>query len=174
MATSATRPPVNRPRDVPPDLEGLEWLAWLMDRAFKVPGTPFRVGIDAILGLLPVGGDFLTGLVQVGIVLVALHRYKVPRAIAARMAANVLLDTTLGALPLVGDAFDAVFKANTRNVRLLEQVHEQRQQGLRVATAGSWLFLATLGLGLLGVLILVFIGFATVVVWAIHRLQGNP
>src|SRR5689334_4620196 len=70
----------------------LERLAWLMDRAFHIPGTRIRIGLDALLGLLPVGGDVLTGLVQAALVLVALRHYKVPKIVAARMAANVLID----------------------------------------------------------------------------------
>ena len=100
------KPEVEPAPRVAPGLEGLDRLAWLMDRAFRIPGTPIRVGLDALLGLLPVGGDFLTGVVQVGIVLVAMVHYKVPRAVAARMAANVVLDTLVGAIPFVGDAFD--------------------------------------------------------------------
>src|SRR5437588_3507549 len=99
------KPIIEGPDYVPPGLEGLERLAWLMDRAIRIPGTPIRVGLDALLGLLPVGGDVLTGIIQVGIVLFAIAHYKVPRAIAARMAANVLLDTTVGAIPILGDAF---------------------------------------------------------------------
>ena len=91
-----------------------------MDRAFHIPGTRITVGLDALLGLLPIGGDVLTGLVQSALVLVALSHYKVPRTVAARMMANVLIDTAVGAIPLVGDLFDVGFKANTRNVRLLE------------------------------------------------------
>ena len=81
----------------------LELLAWLMDRAFHIPGTKVRVGLDAILGLLPVGGDLLTGVVQVGLVLAALRHYKVPKLVAARMAGNVLIDIAVGAIPLLGD-----------------------------------------------------------------------
>src|SRR3954453_15654233 len=94
---------IEKIENVPPGLEGLEKLAWLMDQAFKIPGTPIRVGLDAIIGLLPFGGDFVTGLIQAGIVVVAMTRFKVPRPIAARMAANVLLDVVVGSIPLVGD-----------------------------------------------------------------------
>jgi hypothetical protein len=159
------KPIIEPPDYVPPGLEGLERLAWIMDRAIRVPGTPIRVGLDAILGLLPIGGDALTGIVQVGIVLVALFHYKVPRAIAARMAVNVLIDTAVGAIPFLGDAFDVVFKANTRNVRLLTQVEQQRQSHQRVSTAPSVLFLAGLVAAMLGLLTLVVVGFVTVVVW---------
>src|SRR3954465_14073654 len=83
----------------------LERLAWLMDRAFHIPGTRISVGLDALLGLLPVGGDVLTGLVQARVVLVPLSHYKVPRTVAARMMANVLIDTAVGAIPILGDLF---------------------------------------------------------------------
>src|SRR4051794_15532035 len=103
MVSTPLRPEVIRdPRTAGPS-PALEQLAWLMDRAIPIPGTPFRVGLDAILGLVPVGGDFLTGLVQAGIVLVALFHYRVPKAVAARMAANVLLDVGVGAIPILGD-----------------------------------------------------------------------
>jgi hypothetical protein len=151
-------------------LEGLERLAWVMDHAFRIPGTTFRVGVDALIGLLPVGGDFLAGVVQVGIVLVALFYFRVPRAVAARMATNVLLDTTIGAIPLVGDAFDAVFKANTRNLRLLTEVEDQRRRDQPVETTGSLLYVAAIAAGMLGVLALVLIGFVAVVAWVAHRL----
>ena len=143
-------------------LQGLERLAWVMDRAFAIPGTNIRVGLDAFLGLLPVGGDFLTGLVQTGLVLVALKSYRVPKPVAARMAANVLLDIGLGSIPFVGDAFDAVFKANTRNLKLLAEVHERQKLGRPMPAAPSILFLVGIGAVLLLALALVFAGMVTV------------
>ncbi len=99
----------------------LERVAWLMDRAITVPGTNISVGLDALLGLVPLGGDLFTGLIQTGLVLVALYHYRVPRLVAARMMGNVLLDIALGSIPLFGDLFDVAFKANTRNLRLLDR-----------------------------------------------------
>jgi hypothetical protein len=160
-------PPSDRPRAA--DLKGLEQLAWLMDRAFGIPGTSIRVGLDAILGLLPVGGDFLTGLVQVGIVLFAIFHYRVPRAVAARMALNVLLDVAIGAIPLVGDAFDVFFKANTKNIQLLSRVEEQRRQNVQVSSRSSIAFLIAIAAVLLLVLGLVLVGFVTVVRWLLQR-----
>lgn len=158
--------PIIEPRtDVPPGMEGLDKLAWLMDRAFKVPGTPIRVGLDAILGLLPVGGDVLTGIIQAGIVLVAVTHYKVPKAIAARMAANVLLDIAVGSIPLVGDAFDVAFKANTRNLQLLTQVQRQRVQHQAVGTASSIWYIAAIAAVMFGALALVVVGFVAVIAW---------
>jgi hypothetical protein len=165
----ATVDPDQRP---PAEFRGLEQLAWLMDRAIEIPGTRIRIGLDALLGLLPVGGDFVTGLVQAGIVLVALFHYRVPRAVAARMVANVLLDTTIGAIPFVGDAFDVFFKANTRNVQLLRQVQDDRGRNRDVATWTSIAFLALLALALLSMFALLLIGFLTVVAWVFRRQSG--
>jgi hypothetical protein len=160
---------------------GLEWVAWLMDRAVRVPGTRFRIGLDAILGLLPVGGDVLTGLVQTGLVLVALAHYRVPKAVAARMAANVLLDILVGAIPLLGDLFDIAFKANTRNLQLLERYRESRGDveiipappslsARRVAkpAATPLRYLLPIALVLIVALGLMLIGFITLVRWLIR------
>ena len=172
MSATRFRPTVieEPPRPPHPSTRGLELLAWLMDRAIRVPGTKITVGLDALLGLLPVGGDFLTGLIQVGIVLVALYKYRVPRAVAARMAANVLLDTVLGALPILGDAFDVFFKANTRNLKLLNQVQEKRRLNQPVSSTPSILYLAGLTALMLLVLGLILVGFITIVVWVVRHI----
>jgi hypothetical protein len=134
----------------------LEKLAWLMDRAIPIPGTHLRVGLDAVLGLFPFGGDFLAGLVQVALVLVAVHHYRVPKAVAARMAANVLIDVVGGSIPVLGDVFDAVFKANTRNVALLGQVRDRRSLGEPIPVAQSAWYLVGLGVGLVAAFIALF------------------
>jgi hypothetical protein len=157
----------------------LERVAWLMDRAFYIPGTRIHIGLDAILGLLPIGGDVLTGLVQAGLVLVAFRYYKVPKIVAARMAANVLIDVAVGAIPLLGDLFDIGFKANTRNVQLLEAYRHPGatpagRRGLDASPIAfrpigmPWRFILPIAVILLIVLTLVLIGFITVVRWLFH------
>jgi hypothetical protein len=142
----------------------LERIAWLMDRALTIPGTKISVGLDALLGLLPVGGDVLTGFVQAGLVLVALRHYRVPKSVAARMMANVLLDIAVGSIPLVGDLFDVGFKANTRNVRLLEPYGHPST--IEVRSRGTpWRYVVPIAAALLIALALVLIGFITVVRW---------
>jgi hypothetical protein len=136
-----------------------------MDRAITIPGTRITIGLDALLGLLPVGGDFLTGLVQTGIFLAALYHYRVPRAVAARMAANVLIDIAIGSIPLVGDVFDVFFKANTQNLKLLHQVQNRRSSQQEVTTWRSIVYLGFLLLVLLALLVLVLVGFVTVLAW---------
>jgi len=128
----------------------LEQVAWLMDRAFKIPGTNISVGLDALFGLFPVGGDILTGFVQIGVVLLALAHYRVPRAVAARMMANVLLDIGVGAVPVVGDVFDVFFKANTRNLQLLNEVQKHHEKGEVIPSSPSIWYLV----GIAAILIL--------------------
>jgi hypothetical protein len=149
----------------------LERLAWLMDRAFVIPGTNLRVGLDAILGLIPGAGDLVTGLIQSALVLIAVRHYRVPRVVAARMAANVLIDTALGSIPLVGDAFDAVFKANTRNLALLQEVRQRQSLGEPVPSAPSIRYLLGIAAILFLMLGLVFVGLVTVIVWIVKAVS---
>jgi hypothetical protein len=155
----------------------LDRIAWLMDRAFTIPGTRISVGLDALLGLLPIGGDVATGLVQVAVVLVALRHYHVPKTVAARMMANVLLDVAVGSIPLLGDLFDMGFKANTRNVKMLEPYGHQTTIDIDPTTISAgrlfahkppgtpWRLIIPIAAVLLTALALVMIGFITVVRW---------
>ncbi len=147
----------------------LEQLAWLMDRVIPIPGTKFRVGLDAIIGLLPGGGDFLAGLVQTGLVLTAVKHYHVPKVVAARMAANVLLDVVGGSIPFLGDIWDAHFKANTRNIALLHQVRDLRKQGGPVPTAASGWYLAGIAAVLIGALLAMFVGLVALAAYIWKR-----
>jgi Domain of unknown function (DUF4112) len=101
-------------------LRRIRHLAWFLDAAVRVPGTRFRLGASALVGLFPVAGSVVLGLVSLSIVWQA-GRIGVPRILLARMIANVALETLVDTVPLAGDAFDAVFKANMRNVALVER-----------------------------------------------------
>ncbi len=98
----------------------LELLAHWMDSAFHIPGIGLRFGLDAIIGLIPGLGDTLTSLASLYI-LNAGRRYGVPRVTMLRMAANIAVDYLVGMIPLAGDAFDVVWKANQKNVALLRR-----------------------------------------------------
>lgn len=106
--------------DVAVALQRIKALAQFMDTAYRIPGTNFRFGWDAILGLIPGVGDVATGIVSASIVGYAV-RLGVRKRTLARMLANMGVDMTVGAVPLLGDIFDAKFKANLRNVALLER-----------------------------------------------------
>jgi hypothetical protein len=103
-----------------PGLARVERLSTLLDSAFRIPGTSRRVGIDPIVGLVPVLGDG-TGLVLSLYVVLEAWLAGVRRRTLVRMLANVAVDAAVGAVPLVGDLFDAVWKANERNVALFRR-----------------------------------------------------
>lgn len=98
-------------------IERMQVVADLLDASFRVPGTDFRFGIDPVIGLLPGVGDTLTAGLSLYIVVEA-ARLGVPAWTLARMLGNIAIDAVVGAVPLVGDLFDARFKANRRNVAL--------------------------------------------------------
>ena len=99
----------------------LRQLVWWMDSAFRVPGTEVRVGLDPILGfLLPGLGDVLGSLPALLLVSLAM-RQGVPTVVVFRMLLNIALDSLVGAVPFLGDAFDGMFRANQKNLELLER-----------------------------------------------------
>lgn len=99
--------------------ERLNFLAWLLDSSIPVPGTRFTIGLDALIGLVPVLGD-LIGVALSSFIVAQANRLGAPRALLTRMAFNVAVEGIVGVVPLLGDLFDAGWKANQKNVRLLE------------------------------------------------------
>ena len=98
----------------------LEALAKLLDVAFVMPGTNVRYGIDALIGLVPVIGDIVTTAIALWIVREA-RALGAPWHLTTRMLGNVAIDGVVGIAPLVGDAFDVMFKANIRNMKMLRK-----------------------------------------------------
>lgn len=98
----------------------LEALAKLMDGAFLLPATNIRLGLDAVIGLIPVAGDVISGLIS-GYLIWEARQLGAPKWLIARMVANTLLDTVVGAVPVLGDAFDVAFRANMKNMALLRR-----------------------------------------------------
>jgi hypothetical protein len=107
-------------------------LAQLLDAAFRIPGTQVRVGLDPILGLLPGIGDALGGVASLYMIWVA-WQLGAPGSILARMVLNVAIDSAVGAVPVLGDAFDAGFRSNLRNVRLVEGWLERPREARRAS-----------------------------------------
>jgi hypothetical protein len=101
-------------------LRRMEGLAWFLDDAVPIPGTSRRIGADVFMGLVPGVGSLVAGLVQTYVVIEAM-RLGVPGRVLAKMIGNVVLDTTVGTVPIVGSVFDFFFKATRRNVRLLSE-----------------------------------------------------
>jgi hypothetical protein len=113
-----------RPYDIRPQdrraVADLEHLARLLDSQWQIPGTGIRVGIDAIASLVPGLGDVATGLVSVYIVMRA-AKLGVPKRVMARMIGNIIFDTVVGSVPVLGSIFDVFYRANNRNMRLLRR-----------------------------------------------------
>jgi hypothetical protein len=116
-------------------LQGLRKLAALLDSAFIVPGTSYRIGLDPIFGLIPGLGDLVSPLFTVGI-LVQGWQIGIPKVVQLRMIFNVAIDSLVGAVPIVGDLFDFAWKSNDMNMTLLERhAYEEHRP-----SAGDWAF----------------------------------
>jgi Domain of unknown function (DUF4112) len=105
----------------------IDALATLLDTALVVPGTGVRFGLDALIGLVPGIGDLISTALSLFIVHEAFH-LGAPGHVIARMLGNVALDGAFGAVPLVGDAFDVLWRANRRNMRLLREWLEREER----------------------------------------------
>jgi hypothetical protein len=128
--------------------EGLENLSHYLDGLFRIPGTGWRFGLDALIGLVPNVGDTLTSFASFYI-LVAGVRYGVPKITLLRMAFNIGLDYLVGTIPFIGDAFDFVWKANKQNMELIRA----RATGKDVATTSDYIFVFAIIGGLILILI---------------------
>ena len=116
-------------------MAGLRRMAELLDNAFQVPGTSYRIGLDPIIGLVPGIGDLVSPLFTIGMLLHA-RELGVPRVVQARMLINVAIDTIVGIVPVFGDLFDFAWKSNEKNLALLE-LHAREE---RDASRGDWAF----------------------------------
>jgi hypothetical protein len=129
--------------------KGLEDLSRYLDGLFRIPGTGWRFGLDAIIGLIPNVGDTLTSLASFYILFAGV-RYGVPKITLLRMAFNIGLDYLVGSIPFVGDAFDFFWKANQQNMDLIRS----RATGKGEGKTSDYIFI----FGLIGLLVLILIG----------------
>ncbi len=166
---------MNRRRSPPPKkadanasykaLARLRKLAWLLDSSIRLPGG-FRVGLEAVIGLIPFLGDAV-GVIFSAWIVIRAAGLGVPRSLLMRMVLNVAIEGIVGLIPVLGDVFDAAWKANQRNVELLERYIHQPGN---VARSSRWFVgLSFLGLGIL--LILPLAAAALFVKWALPRLS---
>lgn len=132
-------------------LRRLNALGHFLDNSIRIPGVGYRVGYDAVIGLIPGVGDLIGFALSIYIVLAA-TRYRLPASTVLRMVLNVGLETLLGTVPLVGDLFDATYKSNARNLDLLRAHLAARTQG--GAPPSNLRFYAGLFLALAGILAL--------------------
>src|SRR5882672_8900845 len=118
-------------------------LAWLLDSSIPIPGTRFTVGIDALIGLFPVLGD-LIGVLLSSYILGEAARLGAPKVVLMRMAFNVGVEGVVGIVPFAGDLFDAAWKANQRNVRLLDAWLDQPHKAERSSRAFAFFLVVAL------------------------------
>jgi hypothetical protein len=140
-------------------LQALRKWSVLLDSAFRVPGTRMTFGLDPILGLIPGLGDLTTPFFSVVVLLQAV-RLRIPRVVLLRMLMNAAIDMATGFIPLVGDIVDFGWKANVRNLALLEQ---HARPGTK-ASADDWAFVTVVLL----LLLVVAVMFAA---WLLSRFQ---
>ena len=120
-------------------LRALKHIARLLDSAFVLPGTDVRIGLDPLFGLVPGLGDLASPLFAIALLWQS-RDLGIPRVVQLRMVFNVAIDALVGLLPIAGDIFDFAWKANDRNIVLLERhAYEQRRP-----SAGDWIFVVGL------------------------------
>ena len=98
----------------------IETMEFLLERSFRIPGINYAVGLDAIVGLVPVVGDLITAAMG-GYIVWEARNLGLPKWKLWRTAGNIAFDTALGAVPLAGDAFDLAFRSNTRNLKIVRK-----------------------------------------------------
>lgn len=128
----------------------LHRISHVLDKAIPIPGTKWRIGLDPILGLIPGGGDTIAGILS-SYIIIESARMGLNQKVIGQMVANVLLDSLAGSVPVLGDVFDVTWKANVRNIELLEHHLNYTPENKKV----NRLFL----IGLSIVLLLIVIGF---------------
>lgn len=149
------------PRRAPADLEAL---AWLMDNSIPIPGTGGRrVGLDAIIGFVPGLGDIVSSGASL-FVIVRAAGHGLPRITVIRMLLNLALDLVVGAIPVLGDAFDLWFKANQRNVELFRR-HAFTPGA---ASSGDWAFVV----GVLAAGVAIIVAGIALAIWLLAQLLG--
>lgn len=112
-----------QPPNIDDRLKWIERLSALMDDRFRIPGTDYRFGLDAIIGLVPYAGD-LTGFAVSGSIIAIMLKHGTSGKLILKMLGNILFDSVIGAVPILGDIFDFSFRANRRNVNLLKEHYE--------------------------------------------------
>jgi len=140
-------------------LKQLGRLAKIMDAQFRIPGTDIRFGLDGIIGLIPGAGDLSTFAVS-GYMLWIMANNGASGFVLAKMTLNILIDALIGSIPILGDVFDIAFKANMRNMRLMQEHYEEgRHRG------SAWKVI-------IPVLVILFL-IIVVTIWATYKLLAS-
>jgi len=138
-----------------------ELLAKVLDTAVKIPGTRLYLGLDPLVGLIPGLGDALANLLGT-VILVLAARLQVPKIVIARMSLNLLINGTIGAIPIVGDLFSVWFRSHARNANLLRQAASQPRR----RTEQDWLYVT----GIIGGTVILMLLAIALVLWIVVKL----
>ncbi|MTJ53444.1 DUF4112 domain-containing protein [Anabaena sp. UHCC 0253] len=147
-----------------PRLKRLRQLSKLLDNIITIPGTQVGIGLDPIIGLLPIGGDAL-GLILSFYIIIEAAQLGVSRATLGRMVMNVIVDSLVGAIPMLGDLFDFAWKANNYNIILLEDSLKSPQQNHKADT--SFILVFSAGLFLLAIVLIAIPVILIRVLWQV-------
>ena len=148
--------------------EKLNRLAWLMDNSFRIPGTQMRFGLDGLIGLIPGLGDAVGAIISSHILTQA-AQMGAPKSLLLKMAFNIGLDAVLGIIPVVGDVSDFIWKANQRNVQLLNDYVEEPQK----TVIHSRFFVGIVGFLAVSVVVLIGAFGFLLMRWLWLSVQGN-
>jgi hypothetical protein len=140
-------------------LKNIERLARLMDAQFRIPGTDIRFGLDGLIGLIPGAGDLSTFAVS-GYMIWIMANNGASGYLLARMVLNVLIDAIVGSVPILGDLFDVAFKANMRNMQLMQEHYKEGQH-----RGSAWKVAAP-------ILIILFLVIVCII-WLMYKILTN-
>ena len=126
----------------------LKRLSERLDNTFTIPGTKYKIGIEALIGAVPIIGDLIGGILASYIMYSGMKMGAPPRIIA-RMAVNIAIDFAIGSIPIIGDLFDLVWKANKKNVELIEETTLLNEETNKI----NYLIVAMLIVGLIAIIL---------------------
>ena len=128
----------------------LKILGERLDESIKIPGTGYKMGLDSMIGAVPVIGDFIGGALSTYILYSGI-KLGAPPKIVAQMATNIAIDFAIGSIPIIGDVFDIIWKANVKNIELIEQNTLENEENKGI----NYLITATLVMILLGIILVI-------------------
>ena len=158
--SSARVPQAGRGRQLEDARRDLDALARFLDETFVIPGLRWAIGIEAIIGLVPVVGDVVSAGLG-GLLIFRAIQFRLPGIVVARMAFNTLLDLAFGAVPFIGDLFDFAYRSNRRNIELFQRYAADPGR----STSREWFFF--------GGLVLIVIGLVWLLVLAVGWVIGQ-
>jgi hypothetical protein len=138
-----------------------ELLARILDTTVRIPGTRIYLGLDPLLGLIPGIGDMLANLIGT-VILILAARLQVPQIVIVRMCVNLLINGTIGTIPVLGDLFSVWFRSHARNAGLLREAATKPQRNNR----GDWLYVA----GIIGGTVVLLLLAIMAVMWTVMKL----